>query len=106
MKEDEKIDLTGNKTTRSNIEEGNITFKPSTTSEGTLYLKPPRVGYATISVPEPSNWQCFMYGCKPTDAYKTVYRPYVGKVPNWFIRYMMRVCLGCTWVKDKKLKNA
>jgi len=31
-----------------------------------------------------------------------VYRPAKGKVPNLFVRWMMRICFDCLWVKEKK----
>ena len=50
---------------------------------------------------EPSDWQCYMFGSRP-DALGIVYRPRKGGVPNLFVRWMMRVCFDCLWVKDKK----
>ena len=50
---------------------------------------------------EPSDWQCYMFGSRP-DALGIVYRPREGKVPNLFVRWMMRVCFDCLWVKGKK----
>ena len=48
-------------------------------------------------------WKCYLFGNKPeTGHYGIVYTPSVGNVPNWFIRWMMKVCLGCTWVRGKK----
>jgi hypothetical protein len=31
------------------------------------------------------------------------YRPVKEYEPNWFVRWMMKVCFDCTWVKEKKL---
>ena len=25
-----------------------------------------------------------------------------GKEPNWFVRWMMKICFACTWVKEPK----
>ena len=62
-------------------------------------LKQKGVGY-TINTPEYSNWACYMYGSKKSDSYKTIYHPKKGQEPNRFVRYMMKICLGCTWIKD------
>lgn len=50
-------------------------------------------------IPEPSNWKCYMFGNKP-GGIGMIYIPAKGQVPNFFIRWMMKVCLGCTWVKE------
>ncbi len=46
-------------------------------------------------------WQCYLFGNTPKGQ-GMVYVPTKGQVPNWFIRWMMKICLGCTWVKRKK----
>jgi len=50
--------------------------------------------------PELSDWQCFLFGNRP-DSLGIVYRPRKGKVPNFFVRLMMRIFFDCLWVKDK-----
>ena len=56
-----------------------------------------------ITPQQEPEWKCYLFGNKPeTGHYGIVYIPSVGNVPNWFIRWMMKVCLGCTWVKEKK----
>ena len=60
-----------------------------------------RITFQEPIIPKQSNWRCYMYGSKPNDSYKTIYIPYEGSVPNRFIRYMMKICLGCTWVKGE-----
>jgi len=57
--------------------------------------------YAFLSTPEQSDWQCYMFGNRP-NGMGIVYRPSKGKVPNLFVRWMMRICFDCLWVKDKK----
>jgi hypothetical protein len=52
-----------------------------------------------ISNPPASEWKCYMYGSKP-NGMGMVYTPTEDKVPNFFVRWMMKVCLGCTWEKD------
>ena len=42
-------------------------------------------------------WKCYLFGSK--DGSGIVYHPAKGNVPNFFIRWMMKICLGCTWVK-------
>jgi hypothetical protein len=49
------------------------------------------------------DWQCYLFGNKP-GGHGIVYFPSKGQVPNWFVRWMMKVCLGCTWVKKEQTK--
>lgn len=57
------------------------------------------VGYQfRFSTPQ-SEWQCFMFGNRPGGS-GMVYRPAKGQVPNAFVRFMMRVCFDCIWIKD------
>lgn len=46
------------------------------------------------------DWKCYLFG-NTADGYGMVYTPAEGQVPNWFVRWMMKVCLGCTWVKKE-----
>ena len=48
-----------------------------------------------------SKWQCYLFGTKPGESHAFIFQPLEGQEPNWFIRWMMKVCLGCTWVKVK-----
>jgi hypothetical protein len=47
---------------------------------------------------EKSEWACYMFGSTP-GSNGLVYYPNKNSVPNWFVRWMMKVCLGCTWMK-------
>lgn len=47
-----------------------------------------------------SGWICYMFGNKPGGCGIT-YRPRKGNVPNFFVRWMMKICFDCTWIKDK-----
>ena len=51
--------------------------------------------------PKYSEWRCYLFGSKQGDNFSFIYRPLEGQVPNWFIRWMMKICLGCTWAKDE-----
>jgi hypothetical protein len=53
-----------------------------------------------IKQPKQSNWTCYLFGNRP-GGMGMVYTPVEGQVPNRFVRFMMRICLGCTWVKNK-----
>ena len=53
-----------------------------------------------FNLPKQSNYTCYMFGNRP-GGMGMVYTPAEGQVPNRFVRFMMRICLGCTWVKDK-----
>jgi hypothetical protein len=57
--------------------------------------------YAFKIQPEQSEWQCYLFGNRPGCS-GIVYRPTKGRVPNFFVRWMMLICLDCLWVKDKK----
>ena len=49
--------------------------------------------------PEPSGWKCYMFGNRP-DGKGIIYFPEKGQVPNRFVRFMMKVCFDCLWVKE------
>jgi hypothetical protein len=52
-----------------------------------------------IHQPKQSNWTCYLFGgdvnCGIT------YTPAEGRVPNRFVRWMMRICFDCMWVEEK-----
>jgi hypothetical protein len=50
---------------------------------------------------EPSGWTCYLFGNRP-GGMGLVYKPSKGSVPNWFVRWMMRVTLDYLWVKEEK----
>jgi hypothetical protein len=49
---------------------------------------------------EDSGWTCYLFGGTKNIASIT-WRPYKGTVPNAFVRWMMKICFACTWVKDQ-----
>ena len=51
-------------------------------------------------VPEYSKWKCYMFGNTPKGQ-GMVYVPLKGNEPNWFVRWMMKICFDCTWVKEE-----
>ena len=53
-----------------------------------------------LQFPKSSNWKCYLFGNRP-GGNGFVYTPAEGQVPNRFVRFMMRICLGCLWVKEK-----
>jgi len=53
-----------------------------------------------IKNPEYSEWKCYMFGNKPDADHGIVYQPVKGNVPNRFVRWMMKICFACTWVKE------
>ena len=55
-----------------------------------------------IKLPEPSEWTCYMFGA--TVGNGLVWNPEKGKVPNWFTRWMMKICFSCTWIKKEQEK--
>ncbi len=52
-----------------------------------------------INPPKHSNWTCYMFGAR--DGNGIAYVPLEGKVPNRFVRWMMRICFDCLWVEKK-----
>lgn len=57
--------------------------------------------YEFIKTPELSEWQCYLFGNRPGKV-GIIYRPTKGNEPNFFVRWMMKVCFDCLWVKDNK----
>jgi hypothetical protein len=52
-----------------------------------------------LKLPELSGWTCYLFGGDSTSGLK--WCPDKGKVPNAFVRWMMKVCFACTWIKEK-----
>ena len=52
-----------------------------------------------ISLPEQSKWTCYMFGNRPWNGMGMVWYPQKGQVPNRFVRFMMKICFDCYWVK-------
>lgn len=50
---------------------------------------------------EPSEYTCYLFGSSK-EFPALMWRPYKRAVPNVFVRFMMKVLLGCTWVKTKE----
>jgi hypothetical protein len=57
--------------------------------------------YTFFTPPERSEWKCYMFGNKPGTNRGIIYAPVKGREPNWFVRWMMKICFDCTWVKEK-----
>jgi hypothetical protein len=55
----------------------------------------------TFHAPKQSNWTCYMFGNRPGANYGISYTPAEGRVPNFFVRWMMRICFDCVWVEKK-----
>ena len=47
---------------------------------------------------EASGWVCHLFGGDGMTG--IAYRPAKGQVPNLFVRWLMKVCFACTWIKD------
>lgn len=56
----------------------------------------------SFNTTEYSEWKCYMFGNNPKTNDGILYIPKKGGEPNWFVRWMMKVCFGCTWIKEKK----
>jgi len=72
------------------------TTGPITTSGDSHHLIKPHL----IKSPEMSEWKCYLFGS--SDGTGITYCPIKGGEPNCFVRWMMKVCFACTWVKEKK----
>ena len=57
------------------------------------------ITFYSINLPKPSNYTCYMFGNRPGGS-GIIYNPAEGQVPNRFVRFMMRICFGCLWVKN------
>ena len=55
----------------------------------------------SFHVEERSEWECYMFGNTPEINTGMVYIPSKGKEPNWFVRWMMKICFACTWIKKE-----
>ena len=53
-----------------------------------------------VNQPKQSNWKCYLFGNRP-GGNGIMYVPSEGRVPNRFVRFMMRICFDCLWVKEK-----
>jgi len=53
-----------------------------------------------VPEPERSEWKCYLFGNTPQDNQGIVWIPIKGQEPNWFVRWMMKVCFACTWEKN------
>ncbi len=49
-----------------------------------------------LKLPKPSSWKRYMFGNRPGGT-GIVYCPSEGRVPNRFVRWMMRLCFDCVW---------
>ena len=66
-----------------------------TTGEYTVVGKPE---WKLDFPPEFDPWTCYLFNAKPGNGLS--WRPLKGTTPNFFVRWMMRVMLGCTWVRN------
>jgi len=57
--------------------------------------------HASINIPKASKWKCYMFGNTPETNNGICYFPVEGQVPNIFVRFMMKICFACTWVKTE-----
>jgi hypothetical protein len=54
----------------------------------------------TFHAPKQSNYKCYLFGNRPDVNTGIVYIPAEGRVPNCFVRFMMRICFDSVWVKE------
>ena len=76
----------------------NVTKNDTKKSENYIFSAPIGIIPTTLQQPERDpEWRCYLFGA--TDVF---YTPKKGAVPNWFVRWMMKICFGCRWVKVSK----
>jgi len=51
-----------------------------------------------------SEWTCYLFGNNPTVNNGIVWNPAEGCVPNAFVRWMMKICFACTWIRKAQEK--
>ena len=66
--------------------------------DATPYLE--NWGRVSLNIPKQSNWKCYLFGNRP-GGNGIIYVPSEGRVPNRFVRFMMRICFDCMWVEEK-----
>jgi hypothetical protein len=54
-----------------------------------------------LYIQESSEWSCYLFGNRPGGP-GLMYTPRKGGEPNWFVRWMMRICFDSLWVKKEK----
>jgi hypothetical protein len=81
-------------------EENKILYTVGPVGGTTGTITAPCGPYHLIKPTESSEWKCYMFGS--TDGSGITYRPIKGGEPNWFVRWMMKICFACTWIKEKK----
>ena len=69
-----------------------------------ITIKNPPDGYRSDPIvsfygPEMSKWDCHLFGSDGTGG--ITYTPVEGNIPNFFIRWMMKICLGCRWERKE-----
>ena len=49
--------------------------------------------------PKPTEWTCYLFGNRPGGS-GLAWHLQKEEVPNRFVRFMMRICFDCYWVKE------
>ena len=80
------------------IKENKIVY-PVAGTTGPIFTAPDGP-YHLIKPTEMSEWKCYLFGS--SDGTGITYCPIKGGEPNCFVRWMMKICFACTWIKEKK----
>jgi hypothetical protein len=83
--------------TPEQVDEGLRNAMRQAIKEGVLDATP-YLEQCTLNVPKHSDWKCYMFGNR-AGGNGMVYIPTEGRVPNRFVRWMMRICFDCYWEK-------
>jgi hypothetical protein len=84
------------------LREAFIQAKKDGVMDATPYIK--NWDGVSIKVPKNSNWKCYLFGNRP-GGNGIIYVPPEERVPNRFVRFMMRICFDCLWVEEKWLND-
>lgn len=69
--------------------------------EGYKFSTEPPPSSLKITLPERSEWKCYLFGGSD-DNCSIVWYPNKGKHPRWLTRLMMRWFFQCRWVREAK----
>lgn len=70
-----------------------------TVPENTLSFPPVPENTVSFVHDAQRTWACYLFGSKPGEG-GIIWYPPSGCVPNFVVRFFMRVLLGCTWIKS------
>jgi hypothetical protein len=80
---------------------GSVTISAPTSGPSIDHFGNEQIGYWNASQnfipPREGAWTCHLWGSSEGNGFS--WRPADSQVPNAFVRWMMKVCFACTWVR-------